>query len=169
MADHDAWLSDLYRQYRDKVYNYCVKKIRSHAEAEELVSQVFLEVTRCADRFDPEKASESTWIYAICRNLVKRYMRDCSTHRRILQIYGDTAEPYLAEAEEMAKYDHRDELTVLLAELTEVKREIIILNYYYGLSPGEIARKLKLSYANVCTLKFRTLRELKRKLEKGTR
>jgi RNA polymerase sigma-70 factor (ECF subfamily) len=166
MADLNTWLSNLYRQYRDKVYSYCFKKLRSEAEAEELLSQVFLEATRCADRFDRTRASESTWLYAICRNLINRHLRDSYTHKRIIQTYWDTEAPYLAQAEEVEQYNHRDELAGFLAELTQVKREIIILSCYYDLSPKEIAQKLRLSYVNVCTLKYRALREVRKKITK---
>jgi RNA polymerase sigma-70 factor (ECF subfamily) len=135
--------------------------LNSREEAEDLVSKVFLEVTRCVDSFDKNKASESTWIYTICRNLLNRYLRDGYTHRRIIPIAAEDPEDYGAEAEEIERYIQADELASGLAQLSEDKRNIVILSFYHGLAPGEIAERLGLSYTNICVLKSRALKELK--------
>ncbi|GHV24301.1 hypothetical protein FACS189498_1210 [Spirochaetia bacterium] len=161
MANRDFWLDNLYRRYKDKVLGYIRKKLNSPSDAEDLCSQVFLEVTRCAEKFDPQKASESTWIFSIARNLLNRRLRDHYTHRRIVRFEPigdhDFADD---ETEKVEDFVRKDELAGALAALDESKRNIVILSFYYGLSPGEIAERLKLSYSNICTLKSRALDEL---------
>jgi RNA polymerase sigma factor (sigma-70 family) len=120
-GDRDQWLHDVYLRYRDKVAGYFHKKFRSEEEAQDMVSQVFLEVTRCADRFDPERSSESAWVYAICRNLCNRHLRDAYTHERILTMNGGMTEQTAREQEfcddrEIDRYLSADELAGCLAE-----------------------------------------------------
>jgi RNA polymerase sigma-70 factor (ECF subfamily) len=162
---HEEWLRKVYAQYKNKVYAYFSGKLNSREEAEDLTSRVFMEVTRCADRFDAAKASESTWIYAICRNLCNRHLRDASSHRKILNINNKSQEEIPCEAGDIERYIQSDLLEKLLSGLTEDKRNIIILSYYYELSPQEISTKLDLSYTNVCAIKSRALKELKEKLK----
>jgi RNA polymerase sigma-70 factor (ECF subfamily) len=159
-----SWLDTLYRENRGKVFSYIRKKINSDEDAEDLLSQVFLEASRCAEKFDPEKASEATWLFTIARNLLNRRLRDFYTRRNIAQFQplGDT--DYADQAEDIEDFVRADELAAGLAALDEAKRNIIILSFYHGLSPAEIAGKMGLSYANVCTLKSRALGELRKKL-----
>jgi RNA polymerase sigma-70 factor (ECF subfamily) len=164
MTPTQSWLDKLYRQNRDKVFAYLRKKINSSEDAEDLLSQVFLEAARCAGKFDPEKASEATWLFAIARNLLNRRLRDLYTRRNIARFEPMDDEDYADQAEEIEGFIRADELVAGLSSLDETKRNIIILAFYQGLSPAEIAGKMGLSYVNVCTLKSRALGELRKKL-----
>jgi RNA polymerase sigma-70 factor (ECF subfamily) len=138
------------------------KKLRSLENAEDLTAQVFLEIIQSADRFDKTKSSESTWIYAISRNILNRYLRDAYTHSTILQ--SAFTEESLFSPDTIEEIVQKDVFVQALEELSEVKRNIIIMTFYHGLGPQEIAERLHLSYDNVCVLKSRTLKELKEKL-----
>jgi RNA polymerase sigma-70 factor (ECF subfamily) len=143
------------------VFGYIRRKINSQSDAEDLCSQVFLEATRCAEKFDSEKASESTWLFTIARNLLNRRLRDQYTRRRIVRFEPIGDQDYADESEEVDAFVRSDELAGALERLDEGKRNIIFLSFYYGLGPKEIAEKLKMSYSNVCTIKSRALDELR--------
>jgi RNA polymerase sigma-70 factor (ECF subfamily) len=164
MTPTQSWLDNLYRRNRDKVFVYLRKKINSPEDAEDLLSQVFLEASRCAEKFDLEKASEATWLFTIARNLLNRRLRDFYTRRNIAQFESMGDQDYADQAEEIEDFIRADELVAGLKSLDDTKRNIIILAFYRGLSPAEIAGKTGLSYANVCTLKSRALGELRKKL-----
>jgi RNA polymerase sigma-70 factor (ECF subfamily) len=164
MSPAQPWLDSLYRQNRDKVFGYLRKKINNPEDAEDLLSQVFLEAARCAEKFDPEKASEATWLFTIARNLLNRRLRDLYTRRNIVRFESMGDEDYADQAEEIESFIQADELAASLSSLEDTKRNIIILAFYHGLSPAEIAGKMGLSYVNVCTLKSRALKELRKKL-----
>jgi RNA polymerase sigma-70 factor (ECF subfamily) len=158
------WLDQLYRLNRDRVFAYIRKKLNSSEDAEDLLSQVFLEAARCADRFDPKKASEVTWLFTIARNLLNRRLRDFYTRRKIVKFEPIGDMDYADEAAEIDDFIRTDELAAALGALDETRRHIIILSFYRGLSPAEIAEKTGLSYVNVCTLKSRALVELRKKM-----
>jgi RNA polymerase sigma-70 factor (ECF subfamily) len=164
MTPTQSWLDSLYRRNRDKVFGYLRKKINSPEEAEDLLSQVFLEASRCAEKFDPEKASEATWLFTIARNLLNRRLRDLYTRRNIARFEPMEDEDYADQAEDIENFIRSDELIAGLNSLDDTKRNIIILAFYQGLSPAEIAGKMGLSYVNVCTLKSRALGELRKKI-----
>jgi RNA polymerase sigma-70 factor (ECF subfamily) len=165
MNQHNAdWISKMYSLFKDKVYGYFFKRLHSLEQANDLTSQVFLEVARCADRFDNTKSSESTWIYTISRNICNRYFRDTTTHKSIVKKYGNPENRSEGdyEASEIERFIQADTLKRALSQLSEHKRRIIILSYYHGLNPQDIAERLKLSYTNVCAIKSRALKELRK-------
>jgi RNA polymerase sigma-70 factor (ECF subfamily) len=164
MTPTQSWLDNLYRRNRDKVFAYLRKKINSPEDTEDLLSQVFLEASRCAEKFDPEKASEATWLFTIARNLLNRRLRDFYTRRNIARFESMGDADYADQAEELEDFIRADELVAGLKSLDDAKRNIIILAFYHGLSPAEIAGKMGLSYVNVCTLKSRALGELRKKI-----
>jgi RNA polymerase sigma factor (sigma-70 family) len=177
----DIWLKEVYPQYNKKVYYYFLKRLHSAEEAEDLTSAVFLELTRYADRYDKNRASESTWIYAICRNLCNRYLRDKNSHKRIVynfnneKIYRNSRQKSAVEyparshsaseadyAGEFERFFQMDLLCHGFSRLSNYKRTVLIFSYYTGLSAEEIAEGLGISNTNVRVLKSRGLKELSR-------
>ncbi|MDR1468073.1 MAG: sigma-70 family RNA polymerase sigma factor [Spirochaetaceae bacterium] len=160
------WLNGVYIRFKDKVYGYFLKKLNSPELSEDLTSHVFLEITKNIDRFDETKSSESTWIYTICRNLCNRHLRDFYNRRYIEKKYEDlqiqAGESKSRDNNEIERLIAADTLHGALLCLNTDKKHIIILSYYYGLNPREIALRLGLSYTNVCVLKSRALRELRK-------
>ncbi len=59
----------LYRAYGDELYGFALRRLNDPALAEEVVQDVILRAWRHADRFDPQRASERTWLFEIARNL----------------------------------------------------------------------------------------------------
>jgi RNA polymerase sigma-70 factor (ECF subfamily) len=165
MQFKESWLSEVYTQFKDKVYGYFLRKLNSPELSEDLTSQVFLEAMKNADRFDKTKSSESTWIYAISRNLCNRHLRDFYTHRHIVKKYDifriQIGRNRYYENADVERFIAANTLSDALSRLNTDKSRIIILSYYDGLKPHEIARRLGLSYTNVCVLKSRALRELR--------
>jgi RNA polymerase sigma-70 factor (ECF subfamily) len=158
----DRWLREMYIQYKDKIYRYMYKKLRSRENAEDLTSQVFIELTRSKDRFDETKSAQSTWIYAISRNILNRYLRDTYTRNHILQTAFNDAPLY--DSDTVNKIVQQDEFIQVLEELSETARTIILMEYYHGLSLKEIAERLHLTYDNVCVIKSRALKVLREHL-----
>jgi RNA polymerase sigma-70 factor (ECF subfamily) len=155
-----AWLAEVYREYHDKVLGYCHKKFSAQEDAEEMCAEVFAEAVRAAGRYDPARASPSTWIYAITRNLVNRRLRDRYRRRETPLDTDEIAQ----DAGDLERFVARDSLAGALKALSRDKRNVVMLSFYYGYSPREIAERLGLSYSNVCALKSRALSELEKAL-----
>ncbi len=145
----------VYLEYRDKVARYINGKVSRAADAEELVSEVFLKVYEKFDSFDGTRASISTWIYTITRNTVIDYYRTkkeiCSFDEAFM-----TEEDAAAPDEEML-----ERLAEALEELDERTRNIIILKYYSHLTLKVIAERVGLSYSHTKALHAQGLEALK--------
>ena len=66
----------VYNEYHGKVERYIGSKVSNYSDIDDLVSTVFVKVYSALERFDSDKASFSTWIYTISRNVVTDYYRD---------------------------------------------------------------------------------------------
>ena len=56
----------LFARHHVRVYRFVLRLVRNEATAEDLISEVFLDVWRQADRFEG-RSTASTWLLAIAR------------------------------------------------------------------------------------------------------
>ena len=112
--DQEAW-SEFLEIYRPLVYRLAVAKGLQHADAEDVVQQVFSSVARAVDRWQPdaERARFRTWLTTIARNAIVNAL----SRRALDRASGDTAERDL-----LAEYAADAEASQML--LVESRREI---------------------------------------------
>lgn len=148
-------IDEVYREYQPRIARYVAMRIANRADAEDVVSAVFLKVVAHIADFDERKGSLSTWIYAIARNQVIDYYRK------------PRAVPWPEDYEPVASSlpDDADAMLAGLADalerLPERQRSAVVLFYYAGLSHKEIAERLGVSYMNarkLCSLGVAALR-----------
>ena len=148
-----AATEDIYLAYHDKVSAYIRGKVENHHDAEDLVSQVFEKVYGKLNTFDETKASLSTWIYTLTRNVVTDYYRT----RRIHASYDEAYELPAPEKDR----DELDTLADALMTLRVRERDLILLHYYKGLTLKEVAAKMGMSYINAKVIHKKALSGLK--------
>jgi len=159
-APADEAFEALYEQYSSRVFEYCLKWLRSREEAEDAVQTTFLYAMRGL-RHGIVPTFDEAWLLAIARNVCRT--RTEVTRRRAVEV---TRDPQLL-AESFAAPQRNDDLAGLseaLGGLTEQQRRAILLREWQGLSYREIADELDLSQAAVETLLFRARRELAARL-----
>lgn len=152
----------LYECYFQRVYGYVASRIGHPADAEDVVSEVFLRViqnlAQLRGRYPPSFAA---WLFVIARNAaVDHYRRKAQTERIIP---FDSAPPIMADLDPDASLIHSEnaaQLRGLIAGLPERKREIIMLRYYGGLRNQEIATVLQIGEKTVAAYLSRALDEL---------
>ncbi len=151
----------LYAAYRSKVLSYLTGRTACREDAEDLCEEVFAEVLRCLPRYDPKKASLSTWIYQITRFTLIDYLRTRHPSEPLTEdiaLAGDLAEDYL-------RRETLERLASALKTLKREERDIIVLRYYKGQTLTEISRLTGISYGMVKVKHNRALRALRAQLE----
>lgn len=114
-------------------------RLLDRAEAEDAVQDVFIELWRHADRFDPTRASEKTFVAMIARRRI--------IDRRRTRSRDEMASATL-QSEEMVSQDHqRMEMSTEVAlaakaleALPAERREVVSLSVVQGLTHSEIAK-----------------------------
>lgn len=146
-----------YQEYLPKIYSYVRSHVRDYHDVQDIVSDITVKITVHSDKFDSERASLSTWIYTITRNTVCDYFRKSSV--RSGRIEFDKVN--ISEEKNMFVEENLESLHLAMGKLEQRERDIIILRYYHGYTPKEIAGIMKLSYMNVCVIHHRAIDKLR--------
>jgi RNA polymerase sigma-70 factor (ECF subfamily) len=160
---------ETYEEELPRVYGYVAYQVASQEEAEDLTQQTFERALAHWGEFDDRRATITTWLLAIARNLVVDHYRARSRRPQTVSL------DELSEAQlETTGYTDPAvgvgaELESALTALGERERELIALRYGADLSGPQIALVTGLSVANVQQILSRSLRRLRFELEHGSR
>lgn len=144
--DREAFLA-LYGFYAPRVKAYLVRIGGGHL-ADETAQEAMLAVWRKAALFNPEKASASTWIFTIARNLF------IDRKRRERRPEIDPSDPLMTEGEAPADQvlsARQSEMRVraALSSLPADQAQVITMAFFEDKPHSAIAAELKLSLGTV--------------------
>src|SRR5438552_7695987 len=154
----------LYARYHVRVFRFVVRLVRDVATAEDVISEVFLDVWRQAGRFEGRSAV-STWLLAIARFKAISTLR----RRRDGELDEETAsaieDPTDDPGTALEKKDKSAMIRKCLLGLSAEHREIIDLVYYHEKSVGEVAEIVGIPENTVKTRMFYARKRLAELLE----
>ena len=143
----------LYGRHHVRVFRFVLRLVRNEATAEDLISEVFLDVWRQASRFEGRSAV-TTWLLSIARFKALSAMRKRSDEEldeeQAEAIADDSDDPEVA----VQKKDKSDALRRCLTALSAEHREVIDLVYYHEKSVEEVAAIVGIPEATVKTRMF---------------
>jgi RNA polymerase sigma-70 factor (ECF subfamily) len=148
-ARDTAAFKDLFDHFAPRVKGYLMRLGARNGLAEDLAQEAMLTVWRKASLFDPEKASASTWIFTIARNLridaIRKERRpEIDPEDPALQPEGErTADELL----DWAKAE--DRLHAALSDLPREQSQIIELSFLTEKPHSLIASELGLPLGTV--------------------
>jgi RNA polymerase sigma-70 factor (ECF subfamily) len=149
----------LFARHHVRVYRFVLRLLRNEAAAEDLVSEVFLDVWRQAAKFEG-RAAASTWMLGIARfkalSALRRKPEQELDEETAAAIEDRSDDPEVALAKKDKGAVLRDCLTALSAE----HREVVDLVYYHEKSVEEVARIVGIPEATVKTRMFYARRKL---------
>jgi len=152
-------MQTLFARHRTAVYRWLLRLVGNEAMAEDLLSDVFLDVWRQADRFQA-RSSVSTWLMAIARFKAlsaRRVRKDAELDETIEATVADSAD----DPEVMLEKKSRDALVrKAVTTLSPEHREVIDLVYYHEKSVDECAQILGVPSGTVKTRMFYARRKL---------
>ena len=153
----------LYAEHAQALFGFLSYRTGDRMLAEDLLADTFERALRARRRFDPRKASEKTWLYAIALNCLRDRARRRSTEVRALERMASGPSP--GSTGEMEDVSDRDLISRNLAVLTDEERETIALRFGADLTVPEIA---KLTGEPLTTMEgrlYRALRKLREAME----
>jgi len=147
----------LFERHNVRVYRFVLRLAGDASLAEDIVSEVFLDVWRRADGFEG-KSRVSTWLLAIARH--KAY--DARRRHTAMPLDDDMAAAIMDPADNPEIAANRNSRNALiktcLAQLSPAHREIIDLVYYHERSVKEIAQIAGIPEGTVKTRMFHARR-----------
>jgi RNA polymerase sigma-70 factor (ECF subfamily) len=141
------------------VYRFVLRLVRDESTAEDLISEVFLDVWRQAGRFEGRSAV-STWLLAIARFKALSALR-----KRPDEELDDDAAAAIEDSSDTPEValEKKDKSTVLrqcLEKLSPEHKEIIDLVYYHEKSVEEVAEIVGIPENTVKTRMFYARKKL---------
>jgi len=149
----------LYARHHVRLFRFVLRLLRNQAAAEDVISDVFLDIWRQAGKFEGRSAA-STWMMGIARfkalSVLRRRGEDELDEEHAAAIEDHADDPEVA----LAKKDKGAVLRNCLGKLSAEHREIVDLVYYHEKSVAEVSAIVGVPEATVKTRMFYARKKL---------
>ncbi len=156
-TSNPAAFKPIYDEFFPRIYRYCLRRIGSAQEAEDMTSLVFTRAL--AGLASYRGGSFAAWLFRIAHNVVVNHLRSrkftLTLEEANQQPRRDEMLDHLVEAEE------EQELSRLISELPDDSRELLTLRLAGGLSAKEIGQVVGKSEGAVRVAIHRTIQQLR--------
>ncbi len=161
-GDSDA-LADLWTIYQPQLLR--LLRAQGRSAAEDIASQVWIDVDRNLERFEGDGVAFRSWIFTIAH---RRAIDEGRRIARRRELAVESLTPRLAACRAMDPLgDSLDGVLALLSTLQPVAAEIILLRVIHDLPVAEVATITGQSESNVRVLAHRALERLRQSIEDG--
>ncbi len=136
MAQGDrSAVADLYARHAAALLGLAQSLLRSRAESEDLIHDVFLEAWRRSADYSAERGSVRAWLLVRLRSRALDRLKSAARPRTV-QLEQPSAAPLPGHLGDQGR------LRDLLVQMPEPQQQVIVLGYFEGLSTVEIAERL---------------------------
>jgi RNA polymerase sigma-70 factor (family 1) len=137
----------LYRAYSSRLYCFALGYLKSEAEAEELVQEVFTIIWE--KRSDlREELSFKSFLFTISFNIIRKHFRTKAYISEYLKT-GTGSDQDTQTSQKILYNSLYQYITELVNKLPAMRKEIFIKSRFEGLSIKEISEKLNISHKTV--------------------
>jgi len=144
-------LVELHGRYRNLVYNMAMQLLKNAGSAEEITQDIFFQVWRWPEKWDPEKGRFTSWLLTVTRYTAIDQLRRENRQPPLVPHSLDHLAELLTKQSpfEDAHRDNGRLLRAFIKDLPKEQRDIIMLAYFRGMTHSEIADQLKLPIGTV--------------------
>ncbi|MER3388824.1 MAG: sigma-70 family RNA polymerase sigma factor [Microcella sp.] len=145
--------SELYDLITPRMLGLVRHVLKDHAQSEEVVQEVLLEIWQTAPRFDPNKGKAVTWMLTMAhRRAIDRVRSAQSSRDRDTKIgIRDLGREYDSVSESVEIRIEHERVERALTKLTELQRQAVELAYYGGYTHSEVSTMLSVPIGTVKT------------------
>ena len=161
--DEEAF-DELYEHFFPRVYNFIFARLKNPDAADDIVSTTFMKMYENLERYNPERAAFSTWLFRIALNTMTDFFRrkEYSNETEWEEFFDPAAPEYQEPEAKALAEDDKAELLKAIGKLTDKERRIVELKYLSGLGNKEIAEILGITANNVGVVLHGALKKLKK-------
>jgi RNA polymerase sigma-70 factor (ECF subfamily) len=156
-------LSQFYDLTINRVYGMALRITGKAEEAEEVVSDVYLQVWEQADKYQVEKGSIMAWLLTICRSrAIDRIRKRQQSSPEISESECSELMGFVSSPEYLlSNTQQNSSINQALQKLSSVQRQLLSLAFFRGLTYQEIADFIDMPLGTVKSHIRRSLIELK--------
>ncbi|HEV3456254.1 MAG TPA: sigma-70 family RNA polymerase sigma factor [Thermoanaerobaculia bacterium] len=168
-------LAKLYDRFAPTLLALARRILDNHADAEEVLQEVFVQVWNRGERYDPARSSVSTWLVLIARSRAIDRLRSRKvverTHEAGAQAMPAAGEAYASPeaVENVFIQERHDRVQREMAALPAEQRQVLEMAFYEGLTQSEIAAKAGLPLGTVKTRTLLAMKKLRQALREEIR
>lgn len=139
----------LFNTYSQKLYGFALRYLKSEADAEEVVQELFLYIWK--NRKDLRKDTNlQSYFFTIAYNLIKKHFRKRGYHQQFLDSCVSQNENIDTASYESVEYQSvLEQIDKVIENLPPRRREIFIKSRKEGMNSNDIAQELGLSRGTV--------------------
>ena len=164
----DAALRAVYEAHGAELYRFARRSLGDAGLAEDAVQEAFVRAWRASSTYDPARASQRTWLFAILRNVVIDIGRARRSRPPLASAHEGEA---VGEGRVGAAEDGIErmltvwEVEAALAELADDHRRVLVEVHWRGRPYAEVADELGIPEGTVKSRVYYALRALRLALE----
>lgn len=135
----------LYRETSGRVFGLALRILRDRSLAEEATLDVFVQVWREADRYDPAKGGVAGWIWTLARTRsidLRRSRLRRSAREQPLELAAELADGDVDPEGSADATRDAERVRLAVARLPVEQRRAVLAAYFEGLSHSEVAAAL---------------------------
>ena len=159
----DAALRAAYEAHGTELYRFARRSLGDAGLAEDAVQETFLRAWRASPSYDPARASQRTWLFAILRNVVIDLARARQARPPLATTDEASAEQLVDDELDRAVASWQVETA--LAELDEDHRRVLVEVHWRGRPYEDVARDLGIPAGTVKSRVYYGLRAVRSTLE----
>ncbi len=160
-AGDSAQLALLFERYHVSLFRYLLQMTRNRELSEDLTQDVFFRVLKYAQSYNPGLPF-SVWLYSMARHAYIDLLRKQKPEVAGADVSETRSNEPMPE-EALARKQDTNFLQEALQQLSDSKREVLVLSRFHNLRYEEIARILQCEVGTVKVRVYRALKELREK------
>ncbi|MGD1877410.1 MAG: sigma-70 family RNA polymerase sigma factor [Kiloniellaceae bacterium] len=148
-----AAFGELYEATSAKLFGIALRILRREAWAEEALQEAYVKIWRYADSYNPGRGRPMTWMINVVRNHALDLLRRADYRAKEEEWNPDRDQRMSTDNPATLAETSQEMQRVLgcLGLLGEEQRDSILLSYHQGLTPTEVAGRLKRPVGTVKT------------------
>jgi RNA polymerase sigma-70 factor, ECF subfamily len=166
-------LTQLYELTVPKVYAVVMRVLHHAADAEEVVSEVYLQIWDKAKSFEPGRGSVMAWINTLAWSRAVDKLRKNRRDKPEQRLHPSDTEFAYIECEELTaeqfaeSWSNANAIQIAFQELSDIQQTVLRMAYSEELSQQEIANRLDLPLGTVKSHSKRGLEALRKRFIAG--
>jgi len=158
----------LYDLYFDGIFRFFNSHLGNFQDAEDLTGEVFLRIWQSLPNYQHQGIPFTAFLYRVARNILTDHYRRSHGERTEIAVEEElidhiSSQAFVSSTNDLDYIDIRQ----VLDNLREDYREILILRFYSGLTPDEIALTIGKTPGATRVLQYRALEAMRRLMDKG--
>lgn len=154
----------LYEEHVDAVFNYCLFRVGTRNLAEDLTADTFERAWRARGRYQPDRATFSTWLFTIARRVVIDKQRQ-NARRTMLPLSTQQRDENTSPEAQVEQNERQRTLYHLIQALPLHEQELIALKFGVGMTNRQMAHLLGKSESAVGSAIHRVIQKLRQEGE----